>query len=503
MQKFLLSILSLLLFCFLIKAGFPQERTQIKILNSNSLETSKRMGAMLRRLIGNVELQHEDIFIYCDSAYLYDDKNLVEAYNNVHIKQGDTLHLYSDYLQYKGDLKLAEFRRNVHMIDKETELYTEFLDYDVNKDLGYYFNRGKIYNGENTLESKLGYYYANQKVFLFSDSVRIINPDYTIYSDTLKYNTVSEVSFFQGPTEIISDSAYIYCENGWYNTKTDVSQFNKNAYLISKEQTVRGDSLYYDKKNGFGKAFENVELIDTIQNVILKGNYAEYYEEPEKTLITDSALFIQITSGDSLFVHADTLRSKMDSTNTHKIFYAYYKVKMYKTDFQGKCDSMSYSFRDSVIQLHGEPVLWAEENQLTSEYIEIYTKQNKIDYLKMYRSAFIVSQEDSIRFNQIKGKNMTGHFKNGELYKIDVKGNGQTIYFPKDENELIGVNQAESSDITIHIVDNNIVKITFFTNPEGILSPLDEVSESDLKFQDFKWLDKSRPKSINAIFEWN
>ncbi|MCK4464332.1 MAG: hypothetical protein KAU83_01370 [Bacteroidales bacterium] len=294
---------------------------------------SKRMGSELKRLIGDVELQHEDIFIYCDSAYLYEDKNLIEAYSNVYIKQGDTLHLYGDFLRYKGDIKLAEIRRNVRLVDKETELFTEFLDYNVNEEFGFYFNGGKIYNGENTLESKLGYYYTNQKIFFFRDSVKIINPDYTIYSDTLKYNTVSEISYFLGPTEIISDSSYIYCENGWYNTKTDISQFNQNAYLISKEQTVKGDSLYYDRNRGFGKAFKNVELIDTAQQIILKGDYAEYYEEPEKTMITDSALFIQITNGDSLFVHADTLRSRLDSTNTHKIVCAYFKVKMCTYNF--------------------------------------------------------------------------------------------------------------------------------------------------------------------------
>ena len=175
---------------------------------------------------------------------------------------------------------------------------------------------------------------------------------------------------------------------------------------------------------------------------------------------------------------------------------------MYKKDFQGKCDSMSYSFGDSVIQLYGDPVLWSDENQLTSEYIEIHTKQNKLDYLELFRSAFIISQEDSIRFNQIKGKNMTGYFTNGELVKIDVKGNGQTIYFPKDENEIIGVNHVESSDITLFLKDKEIIKIYFRTKPVGTLNPLYEAPDSEMKFKDFKWLERSRPKSMIDIFEW-
>ena len=213
---------------------YAQKKTMVQILNSDSLLIERKTGISIKRLIGNVELEHEGIHLFCDSAYIYDDRNLVEAYDNVHIKQGDSLNLYGDHLRYKGDTRMAEFRNNVRLIDKKTTVETNFLDYDLNIDLGYYFNGGTIYNEQDTLKSGQGYYYSNGKYFVFKDSVVIENPDYTILSDTLHYYTNSEISYFFGQTQIIGDSSYIYCENGWYDGLNDISQFKTNiaGYLL-------------------------------------------------------------------------------------------------------------------------------------------------------------------------------------------------------------------------------------------------------------------------------
>jgi lipopolysaccharide export system protein LptA len=399
-------------------------------------------------------------------------------------------------------VKLAIIRYNVTLIDNEAELNTEFLDYDLNTDVGYYFNGGIILSDENTLSSIQGNYNTKQKEFHFKDSVVIVNPDYTIFSDTMKYNTVSEISYFFGPTEIIGDSSYLYCEDGWYNTKTDISNLRKNALVKSKNQTVKGDSIYYEKINGYGKAYGNVELTDTLKDIIIRGNFSEYFEQPERFFVTDSAVFIQITSTDSLFVHADTLRSFMDSTETYRTVSAYYHCKIYKDDFQAKCDSMVYSFRDSVIHLYNDPVLWSEKNQLTADSIFIFTKNGSADHLEMYNRAFIITQEDSIRFNQIKGKNMIAFFRDDDLYRINVTGNGETIYYTIDEEEIVGVNQALCSDIIIYLENEEISKISFLGNPDGIMSPPDYEDPENLKLEGFSWLESFRPLNKWDIFKW-
>lgn len=481
---------------------YSQKKTRVQILNSDSLLIERKTGTSIKRLIGNVELEHEGIHLFCDSAYIYDDQNLVEAYNNVHIQQGDSLNLYGDHLMYKGDIRMAQFRNNVRLIDKKTTVKTDFLDYDLNNDMGYYFNGGVIHNEQDTLKSGQGYYYSDRKYFIFKDSVSIRNPDYTILSDTLHYYTETEISCFFGQTQIIGDSSYIYCENGWYDGLNDISQFNENAFIVLQEQTIMGDSLYYDQGAGFGKAFDNVVVHDSTQSTILQGNYALYYRTPERAMITDSALFVQYAENDTLFVHADTLRSDPDSSGSYNVLRAYYRVKLFKEDLQGKCDSLSYSYQDSVIHMHKDPVLWSEENQLSADLIDIHTRNKKLDFIQMHHSAFICSQEDSGKFNQIRGKDMIGFFRDGELFKIDVIGNGQTIYYAIEDNKIVGVNQAESSDLTIYIRDKKIYKITMITKPDGIFNPLEEVKDDPLVLKGFSWHDDVRPKTKWDIFRW-
>lgn len=479
-----------------------QEETTIEILNSDSMEKDESIETNAIRYIGHVVFKHNEAIMYCDSAYFYPDENYVKAYHHIHIEQGDTLDLYGDLLTYDGNTKLARMRNNVTLVDKESVLTTEKLDFNLEENVGYYFDGGKIRNGDNQLQSILGYYYTRDKLFHFRDSVKITNPDYLILADTLKYHSVTEVAYFLGPTEIIGEGNYIYCENGWYDTQQNISQFNKNAYLTSKGQYIKGDSLYYERDAGIGRAFDNVEIYDSTQNIILKGKFAFYREEPEYAMLTDSAEFIQLAEEDTLYAHADTIESATDSTGLYKIVKAYYRVKIFSNDIQGKCDSLSYLESDSVFRFYYDPVLWSEENQLTAEYIELHLAHKEMDYIDMIASSFIISQEDSISFNQIKGRNMIGYFSKNKLIRIEVKGNGQTIYFPKDQEELIGVNKAESSDLIIYLLGGKIEKIKFILEPVATLFPPGQLPDNELFLRGFVWLDQFRPRSREEIFFW-
>ncbi|KPK83480.1 MAG: hypothetical protein AMS27_12710 [Bacteroides sp. SM23_62_1] len=495
-------ILSLLFLVTLISFTRAQEETTIEILNSDSMEKDETIGTNAIRYIGNVALKHEETIMYCDSAYFYPDENYVRAYHHIHIEQGDTLDLYGDLLTYDGTEKIARMRHNVKLIDKESVLTTEQLDFNVEEKVGYYFNGGEIRNGDNLLQSILGHYYTRDKLFYFRDSVKITNPEYLIIADTLKYHSVTEVAYFFGPTEIIGEENYIYCENGWYDTRQNISQFNKNAYLTSKGQYIKGDSLYYERDAGIGRAFDNVEIYDSTQNIILKGKFAFYREEPEYALLTDSAQFIQLAEDDTLYAHADTIESNIDSTGLFKIVTASYHVKIFSNEIQGKCDSLSYLESDSVFRFFYDPVLWSEEHQLTAEYIELHLAHKEMDYIDLVSSSFIISQEDTTRFNQIKGRNMVGYFSKNKLVRIEVKGNGQTIYFPKDQEELIGVNKAESSDLVIYLTDGKIERIKFLLKPVATLFPPDELMENELFLRGFVWLNHFRPRTKEEIFIW-
>jgi lipopolysaccharide export system protein LptA len=537
-----------ILFCLLLLplAGIAQSSVdkqgkKINLKHADKLTFSERSGIKAKRLIGNVLLEHNGVEMSCDSAYLYDN-NMFDAFSHIHIRQGDSLQLFGELLKYDGNEKKAEVQKNIRLTEKDMTLTTDVLYYDLNTSTATYVNGGKIVNKDNTLTSDHGYYYSASKTLSFKKNVVLVNPQYTMNCDTLMYNVASKVAWFLGPTTIKSQDNLIYCENGFYDTSRDISQFSRNAYIITREQTLKGDSLYYDRNRGYGKAMRNVSIIDTAQNIHITGDLAEHFELSENSIVTGNALLMQSYDGDTLFLHGDTLRAgyanhkgevrpivlipektkdpkeKKDKKNKkepdaisksridtlgypHRALFAYHNVKFYKKDIQGKCDSLVYSYKDSTMHLYKTPVLWSDKNQLTGEKIEIGTSKGQIRSMVMRNTAFLSSQEDSAKYNQVKGKTIHGFFRDNELYQIKVEGNGQTVYFAKEKNSIIGVNKAECSDILISVKDNEIQKITFITQPEATLYPLGELSPKDIVLDDFKWRGNERPVSKGDIFK--
>lgn len=466
-------------------------------------EIEKITGKRLTRLLGNVSLKQEDIFMTCDSAWFYPGINQVKAYSKIHMYQGDTLHLYGDSLFYEGSSETASIDGNVELIDKETHLFTQSVNYDVAKKIARYNTGGRITNGENTLTSIIGIYYVSQNLFHFKDSVNIVNPDYVMTADTMDYNTKTETAIFTGPSEMKGDSIYLYCEKGWYDTKSDISRIWKNAVIDNRQQVITGDSLYYDGIKGYGLAYRNTSITDTTNNIIVKGDYAWYYKNPERFMVTDKALFIQVLKDDSLFLHADTISGVTISDSAmkdYRLMRAFRGCRIFSNDFQGKCDSLSYSFRDSVMRMYKAPVIWSEENQLLSDSIALFTKNRQAERMELYSSAFVTSQVDDSRFNQIKGRTLTGFFKDNELYKINVEGNGETIYYLLDGDEVVGVNQAKCSRIEIFVENGKITQIIEYQNPEGVIDPPSKVNPETLRLEGFSWYDLLRPKKMMDIF---
>lgn len=479
-----------------------QNVKKIELINADMIDYDEaRYGKNVRRMVGNVTLKHENAILTCDSAFYNTEQNDVQMYGEVNINFSDTIHLHGKYISYSGNQKTAKVRKDVTLIHKRATLYCDSLNYDRNTSVAYYFNYGKIVSNESVLVSKWGYYFAQLRDFVAVRDVILTNPKYKMYSDSLRYNIQSGISTFYGPSKIISDTNLIYCENGWYDTKKDVSRFSKNAYLWSKKKLLKGDSLFYDRGKQYGIATKNVSLIDSTNQLTICGNYGRYYENPDKAFMTDSALFVAVQdSVDTMYLHADTL-FYLTTIDSLKYLKAYYHVKMFKNDLQGSCDSLVYSVRDSVMEMFKVPILWSEQHQLTAKQIKIFFRNDSIHRIYLNEIAFIISHEDSTLFNQIKGKTMTGYFKNNKLYKVDVKGNGQTIYYPKDNNEIIGANKAESSDLTIFIENNEVKKIVFFKQPNATLFPLNQINANEFKLDYFKWHENIRPLNALDIFK--
>ncbi|MBL4625385.1 MAG: hypothetical protein JKY42_09645 [Flavobacteriales bacterium] len=491
--------------------GYSQSKTKkgkrkVQIISANSLEVDPKKGKGAKRLIGNVAFKQGNVYMYCDSAYFFTKTNTLDAYNNVRIVQGDSLTLLGDTLHYNGDSRFAKIRGNVKLDNNQMILKCSQLDYDLENEFGYYVGGGTVYNKEDksTLTSDQGYYYPNTEYFFFKDNIHLKHPDYDIRADTMKFHSKSEITYFLGPTYIKVDGNDVYCEKGKFNPKAKTSYFVKNASITSAEQIIKGDSIFYDQGNKIGELFGNVSIIDTTENLTINGDYSKYNEIDSTSIVTGNVLLTQIYDADTFYLHSDTLLSYYDSSKTYQNISAFHHVQFYKSDMQGKCDSLVFSDVDSTIKMYNDPIMWSEENQMTGDFIEIKQYDGEVKYFSLLKNAFIISEEDTTKYNQIKGKDMVGHFKKSELYRINVLNNGQTIYYAKNDEDstYIGVNKAVCSNMIILLDSAGIKTITFLTQPTATLFPLDKVKSSELILAGYKWCGDIRPKRKEDIFEW-
>lgn len=503
-NKTLFYLPGVLLFFFLISySGFSQNKKKIDILHADILDQNASIDVNAQRLIGNVELSHDGALMYCDSAYIYSNTNNFDAFGNVKINQGDSILLHSRNLYYKGDFNEAIAVGNVRLINVKqgTTLTSDTLNYNLDSNIAFYDDYGKIVDSTNTLSSIIGQYFMKQDLVHFYKDVEVLNEDFTLITDTLLYNTETGVLFIEGPTTIKDSTNTIYAEDGWYDSNSGKSELLKNPLIYNETQSLKGDTIEYFREEGKGFAYGSVEIMDEKNQIKVNGNIVMYNKDLSLSMVTDSALLTLFSDKDTLYLHADTITSIPDTVADEKIIRAYRGVRFFRKDIQGACDSLLYFTKDSTILLHITPILWAGTRQMTSELIEMKSMVNAPDEVRMYNNAFIISKQDSIMFDQIKGKNMIGYIKENTLYKIDVDGNGQTLYYAQDKNEIIGLNSTESSKITILFKEGKVDRIKFFSNPESVLNPLNQLSDEQRRLGGFGWFANKRPLSKYDVFK--
>lgn len=500
-------------------AVMVQGQDMVYLIHSNTLNFDEKRLPDAQILRGDVIFRHDSALMYCDSAYFFDKQNSLNAFSNVRFVQGDTLFGYGDALYYDGNTKIARIRNNVKLVHFETVLTTDSLNYDRKKDLAYYFNNGKIVDSLNTLTSVWGQYHPRSKQAEFRHDVLLVNPNFTLTSDTLKYNTESHIADIVGPTTIVyEEETTILSTNGQYNTETEQSMLYDRSQVIHDDgKTMTGDTIYYDKKIGFGRVWGNMEMRDSAQMATLYGNYGEMYEEDSRGYATDSALMIDWSDEDNYgYMHADTLFTedvhykfidtlRLDSVvidTVYKRIRAHHGVRLYRNDMQAVCDSLVYNDLDSVMTLYTEPVCWNENNQMSADSIEIFMKNGTVDYAKGIGAALTVKQETDRYFDQLSGKVMKAYIRDGELRQVDVNGNAETIFYPKEDNgEFIGMNTTQSSNVQIFFVNEEVEHVLFTTESNGVMYPLDQIPPGADELHAFFWATQERPMKPGDVFD--
>lgn len=497
-----------ILFCLFISfsVSFTQTR-KIEILSSkiSTANEEKFPGATI--LIGNVKIAHEGATLSCQKALYYQKENFFKAIGEVLLEQGDTITQTSKYADYDGNTKQALSWGNVNLQDPKMTLTTDTLYFDrINQKL-YYKTGGKIKDSVNTLTSYTGSYYLENKKFSAISNVSVTNPKHTLKSKHLDYYTTSKLAYLYGETTITNtkNNNKLYCEKGFYDTNTEVSYFVKNAKIFLKDRTIKGDSLYYDRKKGFASANNNIKVIDTVQNLVTKANYAELYEHKDSLFLVDKPVAISIIEKDSMYVHGDTIL--VTGKSKKRIVRTFHNVKIFKSDLQGKCDSIHTNEQTGITKMFKNPVLWSKNSQITGDTILLIVekKTEKLDSLKVLNNAFII-QKDTLakdNFNQIKGRNMYGKLKKNRLSNLLVKGNAQTVYFNRNEKtyKLETITKELAGNLEFMFEKGEISQIKYIKDTEGKTYPPSKFPEEDRKLRNFIWREKEQPLSIEDLFK--
>ena len=450
--------------------------------------------------------------VYWGDTHLH-TSNSVDAFGHVRIEEGDSVTVTALRLTYDGNRKIAYLRRNVVFNKLETAtLYTDFLDYDRIKNLALYFNNGKLVDSTNTLTSSKGYYDLNTNMASFKTDVVGVNKEYTMSSDTLQYNSRTKYIFFRAYTKLQNKKGGVgYYDKGYYDTRNKMSDLQHGDFETSAYK-LRGARLLLDDIRQFYKAHGNVVMTSKTENMHIYGDDGFYDKQTLLSKVYGHAYTARVTDeNDTIFISADTLVSIDSPDPKKKRLLAYHHVRIFKNDLQGRADSLAYVTSDSIIYFYGNPVLWANDNQMTADSIRILLEKKRINKIYMTSNSFVVFQDSLKNFNQIKGRKMTAYFDERNLHHVVVEGNGESLYFALQQKEekkkdvvekltiVSGMNKIICSNMKINFKLGKIDNISFYIKPDASFIPPHELKKDDTILRGFSWRGDQRPSRQSVV----
>ena len=508
--RILIGTMCLSAFCVL-SASKPEDKSrkqsteEVKLIHSDVLYKNPR-DVQADVLVGHVKLYHDGMYLDCDSARFYKNENTFKAYGHVKMVQGDTLTLTSDTLEYSGPMMQAHAQGNAVLIHRNTKLVTSVIDYDRLEGVGFYPVHGILYDEDNVLNSDYGQYTPAINEAIFKDNVVLENPKFNLKTNELYYYSDTKVAKIVSETNIVSsDSTFVYALRGDYNTQTGVASLMDRSHVYKDMRDIVGDSLFCDNEAGVSEAFGRVVLTDVENRCMLTGNYCRYEEQTGMALATDSAVCYEFSEADTLYVHGDTLKMLTYNQRTDSVYrdlFAYHKVRMFRRDFQGVCDSLVSHELDSCTYLYGQPILWNEGQQVFGEEIRVYNNDSTVDWIHIINQAMTIEQLDSVSYNQVASKEMFCFFENGVIEHNNAKGNVYVSYFmDEDDGGRIGLNYTETPELNLYMKDKKVHKI-WMSTANGVMYPPFAIPDDKRYLPGFAWFDYIRPKDKDDIFDW-
>ncbi len=452
-----------------------------------------RENTKLQSLTGRYDIANK-------KAYFYQDVILRDS----------TLSIRADSMAYDMDMEMLLFLCPTEILQEDKELYCERGNYSIATEEGLFAGNPQYKSNEQKASADTIILKPQADIVeligkaSFQDSVRVAT-GHRIFIDDNNENTIIEGN------GIYQDSTtYVKGEFIKRSASNGIFEVFGNGFIDRDERIIVADSITYNENIDRGTAIGKVQLQDTASKSTIYCDEVQYGNEDELKAIsrTDRRPYImQIMDDDTIYLAADTLYSRkvyeqIDSVqiDTQSVMSAYPKAKIYKSDLQAVCDSLVYNRQDSVFHLFRSPILWSDTTQFKGDTIDIFLKNDEINELQLLQNSFIISEVDIEAYNQIKGRVTNAYFKDGDIDKMKVNGNAESIYYVKDDEEAyIGANQSTSSSILFSFIGDELENIRFFDESVSVMTPIKDINPLTLRLEAFKWLIALKPKDLESI----
>lgn len=516
----------------------------------------------MEALGGVVIIQNDTINAFSDSLYYDGNVKLAKLYRNVVLKDGtkdlfsneliynletkiatfsDTATLVSQAMTlssirgvYNADNKLANFYDEVTIIDEGMNLKTDSLRYDTDLDRAYFSGPTYIKQDGKQIYCEEGFYDSGIGRAFFTGKLRITEGDIVSKAGSMYYSRQDSTTSLKGNAIIIDstsvtkgDEIIIYEQSGdikiisetgdasysdgeqningyeiFYNRESkDIRLFGRSQ-VTHKTGYLNGDTILYKEVISEGLAIGSVEFIDTVENRIILTDRLDYNDSTKyykATTMELRPLYKQILDEDTLFLSADTLLNYTIGDTT-KVITGIGNVKIYKSDFQAISDSLYYSDVDSIFRLYRNPIAWSDTTQIMGDSLILVMSNDEISEIVADGNAIIITEEAPDYYNQIKGGYIQSLLDSSKLKKMFVKGNAESIYLLKDEEDAyIGVNKSLCANMIFTFKEKELDNILLSTEPSNTMVPMDKATQTDLRLDGFEWHINLRPLDGGAL----
>lgn len=494
----------------------PEDK--VKIIHADEFKKDTKYEGN-QYMVGHVQIEHQGSILYADEVILYNDQSLVKAIGNAKLQNADGSVITAQEMEYNGVTQKGVAKKEVVLTDPKQTIKTDILYYDRLANQAYFNTGGTISDAQNVMYTKSATYFLNTKMIDFVGNVKIDNPDYIIEGVNIKQNQNTKVAEFSGPTTITNRANRknrIYTEKGTYRMETKEAFLNKNSKIFYNDKILTGDDMYFNNTTGFGKATGNVTLDDPLERRYIKGGYGEVFQKKDSAMMTQSPYAVKIMEKDSIYFAAEKILSyqrpdSADITIKKSFLRAYKKGRIFKSNAQGRADSIAFNETDGIMHIYTKPILWSGEKQVTGDKIEAYfnTKTENIDSLKVIGNAYAISKVDSLNlkdeFNQVKGKFMTVYYQNNEIKEARVVGNAQSIAYVDDvdqetkQPQRIGITLSTCGIIGALFEETGLQIISCSIAANSDTYPMSKIEPEKRKFSDFNWNTKDRIRKWQDI----